>query len=435
MTISKHTYRFLGSLLCLLGLLSGSAFAQTQQADSSYFEINGREDRRVTIPFELINNLVVIEAQINGSTPLKFIVDTGVRYTLITSLYNREVYLNSTRIINLAGLGEGEVLQAYFSEGNILDIDRVSGRNMEVVILQEDIFKLASFMGTEVHGLIGYDLFKNFVVEINYKRKHIYLYKPEEFEEKFEKLPRHRKWHEVSLFLDERKSYVNVDYHSPVTDSTVPLRLLVDTGSSNAFSLYELAHPAIKVPENTIDTFLGTGLSGDVTGELGRIPSIQLDEFTFEEPVVAYPDSISIRRAFKIGKRQGSIGGEAFRRFKVIFHYQNEAMYMRKNSDFGDEFHYNASGIEVHTPIANLPYYVISDVRKGSPAEEAGVKVGDVIQYLNRRPVESYTLNEVHNRFYNKEGSRIRMTVLRDDTARLEFNFRMKDELQLQMDN
>lgn len=405
--------------------------AQKVRSDSSYFKIEGDKEDRITLPFELINNLVVIQARINGSAPLKFIVDTGVRYTLITSMYDEEIPIISSRPINLAGLGEGEALPAYYSEKNQISIEGATGVNMDVVFLGRDVFRLSTFMGTEVHGLIGYDLFANFAVEINYRRKVIYLYDPDEFKRKFEKLPRHRKWFEYPIDVENRKSYLNIRYKNSPNDSYTPLRILIDTGSSKAFALYESTHPEIKLPTANISTFLGTGLSGNVTGFLGRVHSIKLGDFDFNEPVVAFPDSISVRRALKIDDRYGSIGGEAFRRFKVILHYQNGSIYLRKNRDFNEDFDYNASGIEVGTPLGSLPYYVISDVREGSPADRVGVKEGDVLQRINDQPVEQFSLNDLMPYFHNKEGSRLRLEVQRNDTTTVEVEFVMENELKV----
>ena len=39
---------------------------------------------RVTIPFEIYNNLIVIDVLLNRSLPLKFVLDTGVRTAVLT---------------------------------------------------------------------------------------------------------------------------------------------------------------------------------------------------------------------------------------------------------------------------------------------------------------------------------------------------------------
>ena len=72
-----------------------------------------------------------IEARINNSEPLKFILDSGAGRNIITSLYNKEIYLNNTETVLLAGLGEGDRLEAFRSTGNRVQIERISGENVD----------------------------------------------------------------------------------------------------------------------------------------------------------------------------------------------------------------------------------------------------------------------------------------------------------------
>jgi hypothetical protein len=156
-----HIHRYINIFFVLF--ISSVAFQQDNLLaqgltldENAQFEMSGDKDERVVIPFELINNLVIIKVRINDSNPLKLILDTGVGNILITSLRTRdEIILNSSRTVYLSGLGEGEAVEAFYSEENSLDIGNVKGRNVEVLFLKKDIFQLSSFMGTYVHGLIG----------------------------------------------------------------------------------------------------------------------------------------------------------------------------------------------------------------------------------------------------------------------------------------
>ncbi|MDZ7805728.1 MAG: aspartyl protease family protein [Gracilimonas sp.] len=414
----------------LLLSVFGSKPLTAQSEDRPTFWLMGDRSERLVLPFELINNLVVIEAKINGSEPMKFIVDSGAGRNIITSLYNKEIFLNNTETVLLAGLGEGERLEAFRSTGNMVQIERISGENVEVLILKNDVFKLASFMGTEVHGILGFDLFDSFAVEIDYRAKLLKIYDPIKAKEKFERLPRHRKWFTIPISVENEKPYTNVSFKNTKSDEYSDLKLLLDTGASNSLSFYDPTSDEIVLPENTIGTLLGIGLSGNVSGELGRIQKLKFGPFEFEEPVVAYPDSLSVRRAFGFDDRNGSIGGDLLRRFKVIFNYHEGLLYLRKNKNYNEDFTYNVSGIEVTTPLPNLPYYEISFLRKDSPARKAGLQEGDVIRKINGKRAEELSLNDLLNIFQNKEGSRIRMTVYRD-TVSVSLRFDLKDELHL----
>jgi membrane-associated protease RseP (regulator of RpoE activity) len=194
----------------------------------------------------------------------------------------------------------------------------------------------------------------------------------------------------------------------------VPLKLIIDSGSSNAFSLYHLSHDEIMIPESRIETLIGVGLSGKVHGYLGRAQEIELGGMKFNTPIIAYPDSTSIRKAIGVGERNGSLGGEVLRRFKVIFHYPNSALYLRKNRDFDDDFNYNMSGIELNTPFPNIPFYVVSEVREDSPAAEKGVKAGDAIKYVDGERATDMNLNEMIYYLQKREGRKVQIGIQRD---------------------
>ncbi len=424
----------IASLLVIL-LAQVQVFGQDSSSfepENAAFTINGRSDRPVVIPFELVNNLIIIEARINGSVPLKLIVDTGVSNVLITSLPNgEEISLRSTRTVTLSGLGEGDPIEAFYAERNRLNIGTVEGTNVEVLFLKKDIFNLSAFMGTYVHGLIGYDLFSKFAVEIDYIAKKIILYKPEEFEEKFRKLPDHRWWHKYPITIEERKPYIDVDFKHRPGSPYISLRLLIDSGSSNAFSLYKITHEDIIVPQSHIEALIGVGLSGNVNGYLGRVQKMKLgNEFIIDQPVIAYPDSFAIRRAFELGDRNGSIGGEVLRRFKVIFHYRDNYILVRRNHNFGEEFHYNRSGIDINTPLPNIPLYVVSEVRENSPAGREGIRKDDIIKNINGESVLDMDLNKIINVLQKSKRSRMKIRIQRDSVYK-NFHLLLNDQLKV----
>lgn len=424
-----RTFKKTGMPVLLLSLVIGYNSLYAQESLSKVFEITSKNDRRVTIPFRLINNLIVIEANINNSAPMKFILDSGASGNILTSVYDEGLYLNNVETVRLAGLGEGNSIEAFQSLDNNIKIgERIVASNAEVLLLKEDIFQLDTFMGTKINGILGHDFFESFAVEINYSRKLLRIYEPDAFQEKFRELPEHRKWHELPLTVQNDKSYIEVGYKHKEGDPFTPLRLLLDTGASNSFSLYESKDESIKVPEANVNSIIGTGLSGKVIGELGMVQSMKIGEFIFEEPVIAFPDSHSVRRVLRIEDRKGSIGGDVLRRFKVIFHYENGSLYLRKNSNYNDEFYFNSSGIEVYTPIPDLPFYVVAYVREGSPAYLAGVEEGDVINEINGRNVFNLKMDDLINYFQYKKGSRIFLKVERDSTV-IDFRFRIDNQL------
>ena len=68
------------------------------------------------MPFSVANNLIILTARINGSDTLHFILDTGLKNSIICELENDETLdLEEAREIRVMGLGEGSPVEAIHS--------------------------------------------------------------------------------------------------------------------------------------------------------------------------------------------------------------------------------------------------------------------------------------------------------------------------------
>ena len=101
------------------------------------------------------------------------------------------------------------------------------------------------------------DLFKDFVVEIDYDDNKLTLTKPEHYKERV-----YNRDIVMPIHFEHNKPYIRTTI---VTDKNeyVPVKLLVDTGASDAIWLSTVSDERIILPEKNIRTFLGRGLSGD----------------------------------------------------------------------------------------------------------------------------------------------------------------------------
>jgi len=384
--------------------------------------------RKISIPFELINNLVVVPLRINDSDTLHFVLDTGVGRMLITELpEDKELAIKYTRNVKLSGLGDDEPVVALFSSGNTIVMDGVAGDSLDVVVMLEDVFNLSSFMGREINGLIGYDIFKNFIVEINYTHKKLYFHDPDLYAEKYAKKKRSRRWTKIDIEIENRKPYLNTWFVQK--DSTIiQANLLIDSGASHAIALYPSSNDSIFIPAKRLYSYLGTGLSGDIYGEIGRAERMGFGEITIENPVVYYPEEEGIHRAILENNRNGSIGSDLLKRFKLFINYEDSTILVKPNNKFKQDFNYNMAGIEVGTPIPNLPIYVVSRVRKGSPADIAGILVDDIITEINFKKAHLLDLGQIYENFQDQDGKKITMVIRRNDDETRKFVFRLKDK-------
>ena len=70
------------------------------------------------VKFQLINNLIIIPMEINGSE-LSFILDSGVGRPILFNISDQDsIQINNVSEITIRGLGQGEPIQALRSRNN-----------------------------------------------------------------------------------------------------------------------------------------------------------------------------------------------------------------------------------------------------------------------------------------------------------------------------
>lgn len=373
------------------------------------FLFDNPRKKSMTIKYKSASNLIIIPVTINDSDTLNFILDTGVRYPIITELpFVNKLNLNYMMPVEVKGLGEGVTLTAYRSGNNTMKIEGLVAHNQEVQMIIDENFQISHLLGIPVHGLIGFNLFKDYIVEIDYLNEVLTLNKTEYY-----KYRDSRRDIILPLHFDGEKPFVRTSI--VMEDFTeVPVKLLVDTGASDAVWLSKNSDQRIKIPELHINAFLGKGLSGDVFGIKGRIDGIWVGPLILEKPIVSFPNSELIDQLLTSNDRNGTIGAEVLRRFYVTIDYGNKRMTLRPNHKIKEDFNYNMSGMEIINPIPGLPIFTISNIRENSPAYLAGLHENDQILAINNEDHKSLELNDINLLLQSKENKRIRLKVLRD---------------------
>ncbi|MGH2667378.1 aspartyl protease family protein [Flavobacterium sp.] len=398
--------------------------------------------KKISVPFQLSNNLAIIPVKINGVN-LNFLLDTGVEKTVLFSLEDTDsLQFNNVEKIKIKGLGDGKSIDALHSKKNRVSIGDLVDNNHEIYIILDQDVNFSSQLGIPVHGILGYHFFKDNFIEFNYTKKKIIIYKNREsFSVK--KLKR---YDEIPISLELEKPYIEATVS--LNSKEIQTKLLIDTGGSDALWLFE-NKVNIKVPQNYFDDFLGRGFSGDIYGKRSRIEQIKIGDAEIELPTVSFPSEQSLQSVSMVEGRNGSLGSEILKRFNVLFDYQDKKMYLKKNLTFYEPFNYSMSGIEfqhsglqwveekvelktelvksenartvfddrptnVKYEFKLKPLYEVSNVRKNSPGDLAGIKKGDIIQKINGRYAFNFKLQEINDLMQSEEGRLIVLDIERN---------------------
>lgn len=377
----------------------------------------------VQIPFEIYNNLIVVPVLVQDLLPLKFILDTGVKTTIFT---NKDITdflgIVYSREISMAGTGGERYFTAYIADGLSLSLGMVRGRGHSAMVLESDFFNLSNYLGVMVHGILGYELFSRYIVDINYNEKILTIIKPQTFS-----LP--RKFTSIPIVVDDTKPYImgqiNVSEQKRITT-----KLLIDTGASTGLMLQLGSDPILEIDENYIEAYLGRGIGGDIYGKIARVGDLHIGPFSLSGVIAGYPDLITSYDSmrFSLTKRHGVLGGMVLSRFHVIIDYPNDKIHLKSNQNFEEPFFYNLSGLELRASGEKLNIFHVAFVQKDTPAEKAGLKTGDQILKLNGRNAGTFTLEEINGLLNSKPNKKIKMEVMRKDEE-LKFEFRLEPRL------
>lgn len=375
------------------------------------------------VPFILSNNLVIIPVLFNNEIPLKFIVDTGVRTALLVDKTISDILgLPYSRRYTISGPGGEKLISALITNNVTLHLPPdITGKGHSVLVLEEDYLQLKSQIGFEVHGILGYELFSRFIIKINYEKNELTFIDPDYFKKQ-------RRYEALKMTVEDTKPYIIAN--GVFNDSTtVALKLMVDTGASHCMLLDSKA-PGIILPEKTVAGVIGRGLGGDITGKMGRLKNLQLGKFQLKDPIANFPDPALYTDSIRGTEvfRHGTIGGEALNHFTLVFDYSDELLYIRKNLNYRTAFKFNMSGLGLEARGLRLRSYVITEVRRGSAGELAGLKKDDKLSRIKSIPAENYTLTEVNQLLNSREGKKIAIEIDRDG-IRMKKTIVLKDDI------
>jgi hypothetical protein len=291
-----------------------------------------------------------------------------------------------------------------------------------MLVLDEDYLELRNYLGTDVHGILGYELFSRFIIQIDYEKKLLTFTTPDKFRKP-------RKFQTLPMKIEDTKPYII----SPISfqdGTTMNAKLLMDSGASHGLMLDPATDQRIIVPEHVVSSVIGRGLGGEIVGKVGRIKSIEFGTYKLNNAIANFPDPNSYSDSIKIGNvfRNGAVGGEIMSRFTVIFNFPQEEIYIKKNASFKKGFHYNLSGLIVKAKGSQLNVFEVTEVRKQSVADKAGIQAGDIITSINGITTQVLNLNHLNGFFNSKPKKKIRLEIERKG-QRMRKEFALEDQI------
>jgi len=321
-----------------------------------------------SIPANIIAGYFIVEVKWDKYGPWRFLVDTGSSVTLLSPEYVAR-YLAVTRdgsssrpvSVRSASGGVDTLTPA------TVRVIKLGGAQFEnVPVLVYNCADLSAHFGMKIDGIIGFPLFRDTVFTLDYPQARLTVYRTNAI---------HPTAGTTIAFNNEKHAPI-----IPVQLGGETLSVLIDTGCDGALELNPVGlnpAPAFSQTPRTGAT-IGT-FAGDRMQAIGRLaPELHIGGYTIASPIVDITDQLS------------SIGSEILENYRITFDQKNSNVTFFRATDaplvLGAQ---HSAGLGfTKTPA----YWRVASVVSGSPAEAAGVHVGDIVSRINGEPISEWPL-------------------------------------------
>jgi hypothetical protein len=387
-----------GNAVCLACLLCCFIIP----AKAQYFDVDS-VSKRVTIPFKLVRNLVVIELKINNKGSFNFVLDSGVGLMIITdpSLVDT-INIPNKHSIKVSGFGEGKDFEAYITPPLKIDIPGLISYNVAAAVLKNHHFDLSGYAGVPIHGLLGYEFFSKLAVKIDFEDSTVTVCRPQNM--RF-----YKRATTIPISIEGNKPYLTtkITYSNGMQKED---KMIIDLGAGHAVSLENVADKN-KLQNKFIRANLGMGIKGLISGSISRINEIELGKYKLKNVIAAFPDEATEGLTVR---RDGNIGIDLLKKFDIIFDYPQNLICLKPNIDYHTRFEHDMSGLAYSAEGNDYNHIMINRVEPGSAGDETGLQKGDEIISINFKPVTSMTLQQIDNLFRSENGKNLLIEIYHD---------------------
>ena len=270
---------------------------------------------------------------------------------------------------------------------------------------------LTNVYGERIDGIIGYSVISRYIIKLNYDSSIVEFWSQGNI-----------KYPKGGYLLRPFISTLPVQIARVKDERTVTTRFLYDIGAgmNMIFSTDFISDSSLLSKKKKFFTKEAEGLGGKIDMVITVIKEVKLGPYRFRKvPVYIFDDVYNATSYPYLG---GLIGNDILRRFNVIMNYEKRDIHLLPNSHYSEPFDYAYTGLELYYIDGKV---LVGDVAEKSPAEEAGLKEGDVIVSIDKN--FSQNLQQYKYTLQSLKG-KVKIIVTRDEQL-LEIELKVKSIL------
>jgi hypothetical protein len=374
---------------------SGPATAQFGAGGEVVFD-NGRS--ALDIPFELNSDKIYLQVTLNGSGPYWLVLDTGSPGMILDTRVGDVLEITTGEGFDVGGAGENPFTLEPADSTLTATLPGVTLRDQAAHVGGIDRI-VGPFEGRRIDGVLGgFNMFAHYIVEVDYGSQTIGIHDRDGY------------------VVREGGAVVPIEFdhgHCVIQATAVIAggdslsgEFMLDTGLRGTMVFntpYVNAHNLLERLTPTTYTTMGGGVGGPVKTHIGRVQDFIFGGYSLGGIYVSL-SQISTG-ALANEARAGIIGSAVLQRFSVVFDYAGGWLILYEQDFPAERLDFDKSGTFLIADVDNRSVYRVIDIIEGSPADEAGLEIEDIIRGIDGRPASEISLEQARRLFRREAGT------------------------------
>ena len=355
------------------------------------------------IKFDFFNGArIYIPVTIRGRQ-VKVLLDSGAETTVLDKGFADAMGIKYTG--KAIAQGTGGATDAWFAEDVVMQIGNMTLENRNVGVI--DMADVSKRLGIPLPVVLGEDVFKQLIVDIDFDKAEIAFHDPAAFKAPAGAVA-------VPVIANEggiRSVAVEVEGQAPI-------QVDFDLGNGSYFSLDPAFYEKHGLLENRPQSkILGGAVGGAREERIALVKSLRFAGVEFKDVPTTFTTP---SKTNQVGseRQPGNVGLSILARFRLITDYGHDRLYLVARKDTASRpFRKDRAGLQTVLEGERLK---VTYASPGSPAEAAGWKAGEEITAIDGRPVTAaYNGSELSRWRFGPAGKTVSLTLADGSTRTL----------------